>query len=282
MSGMFVAKLCMFVLCVLCVLINVHAGAKESMILTSDDKNSRALRKTKREVLSNNVNSDHGNSSPLDDPDSSFKIVGGITESESKVLPKIETLSNSSVIIFTAWSKFAPNISKFKPRIDHHVAYATSHGYKYVIFVAEDIPPADKKKLGIGAQVVVVPHFTGRTDMSPRLRPLQTGWLKVEAFKMLFSLFNAPALFFYIDMDVIFYNFQVPLLSVFRDRPQSVFVQEQNPGRMFMPSHAVAIRHTPMALDFVKDWAGLLPVCPHLNMEQGKLVGCSKEKHLIV
>lgn len=127
----------------------------------------------------------------------------------------------------------------------------------------------EKAELGSNVRVINVPGFAGRNDMQVRRLPLQTGWLKIEGFKILFSEFKSPALFFYIDMDVIFHNFIVPLSSVFVDKPQSIFAQDKLADRMFAPSHAVAVRHTPVAMRFVDDWASLLPYCPHLNMEQG-------------
>jgi hypothetical protein len=176
------------------------------------------------------------------------------------------------VVVFTAWHKF-DNITKYKPRIDHHIAYTKLHGYKYVIFVAIDISADDRILLGKDVDVILVPGFAERTDTRSQ-KPLQTGWLKIEGFKILHSDISAPALFFYLDMDVVFYNFNVSLTSVFEGKTQSIFVQEQQAGRMFSPSHAVAIRNTPAALRFIDDWASLLPQCPHLNMEQGGLACC--------
>lgn len=175
---------------------------------------------------------------------------------------------NDTVVVFTAWSKFK-SVADYKPRVDHHVAYTKLHGFKYVIFTAMNLTSPEKALLGPDVEVIVVPGFNERTDKSSFNRQLQTGWLKVEGFQILFSRFSAPSLFFYIDMDVIFYNFQVSLASVFQQKRQSIFAQESTPGRMFWPSHAVAIRNTPVALRFVDDWASLMPGCPHLNMEQG-------------
>lgn len=179
-----------------------------------------------------------------------------------------ESSAEGTVVVFTAWGRFN-SIAQYKPRIDHHVAYTSLHGYKYVIFVGEDISSTDKEMLGKGVEVIVVPGFLDRTDQSPHKRPLQTGWLKIDGFQLLLARFRAPALFFYVDMDVIFHNFQVSLSSVLRGKSQSVFVQDKQANRMFSPSHAVAIRHSPAARRFVEDWASQLPLCPHLNMEQG-------------
>ena len=175
--------------------------------------------------------------------------------------------SANPVVVFTAWHSFK-NVTHYKPRIDHHVAYTKRHGYKYVIFVAVDITADQKTILGNDVQVILVPGFVDRRDMQSVRKPLSTGWLKIEGFKILFKDISAPALFFYLDMDVIFHNFNVPLSRVFEGKPQSIFVQDA--GRMFAPSHAVPIRHTPEALRFIEDWASLMPGCPNLNMEQGR------------
>eukprot|EP00603_Paraphysomonas_imperforata_P012917 CAMPEP_0114478282 /NCGR_PEP_ID=MMETSP0104-20121206/15895_1 /TAXON_ID=37642 ORGANISM="Paraphysomonas imperforata, Strain PA2" /NCGR_SAMPLE_ID=MMETSP0104 /ASSEMBLY_ACC=CAM_ASM_000202 /LENGTH=218 /DNA_ID=CAMNT_0001653449 /DNA_START=112 /DNA_END=766 /DNA_ORIENTATION=+ len=153
--------------------------------------------------------------------------------------PPESSSEEGSVIIFTAWGKFK-NLSHYKPRIDHHVAYTKRHGYKYVILLAT----ADNALLGGDVEFIEVPGFLDRKDHSPYRRVLQTGWLKVDAFQVLLSRYSAPSLFFYVDMDVVFYNFGVPLTSVFHGKTQSIFAQESTPGRMFSPSHAVAIRHS--------------------------------------
>lgn len=178
----------------------------------------------------------------------------------------VTKVSQSPVVVFSAWHTFK-NLTQFKPRIDHHVAYTKRHSYTYIIFVVVDMTTEQKAELGDDVHIVQVPGFENRTDMQTLQKPLQTGWLKVEGFKILFNSFKPPTLFFYIDMDVVFHNFNVPISSVFADMQQSIFVQDV--GRMFAPSHAVPLRHSPAALRFVEDWANLMPGCPHLNMEQG-------------
>jgi hypothetical protein len=167
------------------------------------------------------------------------------------------------VVVFTAWHKFK-NISKFQPRIAHHVAYTKLHGYKYVIFVAVDMTAHEKALLGRDVEVILVPGFAERRDVQKDRKPLQTGWLKIEGFKVLHTLSTStrggggkPSLFFYLERDVFFHNFKVSLTSVFVDKPQSIFVQDKQADRMFSPSHAVAIRNTPEGLSFRSASMGL-------------------------
>ena len=182
----------------------------------------------------------------------------------------VETLSQttSSVIVFTAWYELR-NMSHYKARIDHHQEYTKLYGYEYIIFVAVEISAVNRALLGDDVTVITVPEFAGRRDFQDPPKSLSPGWLKVEAFRILCKLFQKPILFFYIDMDVAFHNFGVAITDIFSNKSQSIFVQDKVSSRIFTPSHAVAIRNSPIARRFLHDWASLVVDCPAINMEQG-------------
>lgn len=163
--------------------------------------------------------------------------------------------ASNGVVIFTAWEQILkyPNV---KQRLLHHKAYADKHGFTYTMFTAGHIPLAAAKD---GILMVKL----------PALKMKSRGWIKVKAFEKLLQGYPKHDTFFYIDVDVTFYNFNVPITDVIAGYPQSVFAQIHTPTSVMSQSHSIVMRNTNDAHEFVQRWLAEGRVCQNINMEQG-------------
>jgi hypothetical protein len=182
-------------------------------------------------------------------------LLSSDSRNEDKDIPK-------TVLIFTAW-KSARNIERFRKRIMHHKDYADRYGYKYAVYVTGNDTSIDKN-------IDVIHSNNWVKDHSP-------GWLKVFAFQQFFDTYPDIDYFFYIDMDVLFYNFALPVTDVLKGKQQSIFLSTSLPdlssdGRSVLtPSHSLIIKNNIVSREFVRLWLTSWNQYPSINMEQGAL-----------
>jgi hypothetical protein len=186
---------------------------------------------------------------------------------------KIATMHNPpSVLIFTSWDyRFKAVIDK---RLRHHKAYANRHGYAYRIYV-----PAGHEykvnKTDVDVAAVTIPPVAVGTNY-------RAGWFKVFVYLELLKS-NAYDYLFYLDVDVVFHNFEWPILDVLKGYDQSIFLQLSQPAdpkgvmNMQTSSHVVILRNTDASRTFVQKWFEMKTPCPEINMEMGAMFGAVAE-----
>lgn len=173
---------------------------------------------------------------------------------------RVET--SKTVLIFTVWSNLK-NLEKFRTRILHHKQYADRHGYEYTFYVTGNNTCYDKDFKITCGQIL-------KQKFSP-------GWLKVFAFKHFFDAYPYIDYFFYIDMDVLFYNFALPITEVLKWHKQSIFLATSVPDlsierrSVLTPSHSLILKNNNISRHFVDLWLTSWNRYPSINMEQGAL-----------